>query len=432
MAPRFPISVLLKVSARALESLLIIHTLTGFGDAQVQMPTGKQPLKHPRSRTRLWFKTTSICAQKLVAAIHDQASKEICHTAPPSESRGMAKYRERFFRAPDDACHIMIGVAQVGADDWSTNAPAVAKKTGDLSSFQTSAFQGERSNHRNSVDVENPAERGPLKLLPRSKPFSGQGGVTTAELKGVESGVPKKTKEEVECSIQNTLEENLSLKEVIELLSSAKELAASHRPPFVDTVGDIFKRLLSERVLPPEDFCKPYEIPSGTESDVPMHIGGQDNCLKQLVFSHARWGVTISFINLSLSEAMLAKTPQMGIFIGVVDSSISNWELIPSSESTSSSLAFMRLIISYKGRWPCRWPHNPDHSISGVAVGGVVLALSAVDVGAVRVYSNLSPAHASSLTACEFSTSSTSSPGASSPARFTAFYIGCGICTFSA
>ncbi|ORZ05300.1 armadillo-type protein [Lobosporangium transversale] len=300
-------------------------------------------------RANKWVNRRAAAGPKTIAAIHEEAARQqeekemMRRTASSGGARGLPNRREQLNRGPSfrgsgDARQDMGGVPQVGADGWSTVAPAVTKKAGDLSSFgntsrskvsgppslgpsnavfgslskgkrgeakaasqneasrqlsSTNSFayvatKRESSDRRSSVDAEKPAERRPLKLLPRSTPVSDQGAATVAEPKAEEPSAPKKTKEEAERSIQNTLKEYLSLKDVNELLLSVKELDDSHRPLFVevfvtqamemkqsdvDSIADIFKKLLSEKVLTPEDFeegfTNPLEFLPDTAIDVP-------------------------------------------------------------------------------------------------------------------------------------------------------------------
>lgn len=256
-----------------------------------------------------------------------------------SGGRGLPNRREQLGRGPSfrgsgDARHD-VGVP-AGADGWSTVPHNAPKKAGDLSSFgnmsrsktigtpslgpsqsvfgslakskreksstqpeptrQTisansfAALEGDASDRRSSVDADKPTERKPLKLQPRSIPIADQEGSGNAPTKNGDSAPagPKKTEEEAKRSIQTTLKEYMSLKDMNEMLASVNDLDACYRPLLVtelvnqsmdmkqsdvDSIADIFKKLLSEQVVTGEDFeagfVDPLEFLPDTAIDCP-------------------------------------------------------------------------------------------------------------------------------------------------------------------
>ncbi|KAI8347223.1 armadillo-type protein [Mortierella sp. GBAus27b] len=238
------------------------------------------------------------------------------------------------FRGSGDARHD-VGVL-AGADGWSTVPHNAPKKAGDLSSFgnmsrsktigtpslgpsqsvfgslakskreksstqpeptrQTisansfAALEGDASDRRSSVDADKPTERKPLKLQPRSIPIADQEGSGNAPTKNGDSAPagPKNTEEEAKRSIQTKFKEYMSLKDMNEMLASVKDLDACYRPLLVtelvnqsmdmkqsdvDSIADIFKKLLSEQVVTGEDFeagfVDPLEFLPDTAIDCP-------------------------------------------------------------------------------------------------------------------------------------------------------------------
>lgn len=151
----------------------------------------------------------------------------------------------------------------------------------------SSALEGENGDRRGSVDSEKPVERPRLKLLPRSAPPAAAEAEANSATEPV-SEAPKKTEDEAKRSIANTLKEYLSIRDMNELLMSAKELDACYRPLFVaefvnqsmemkqsdvDSIAEIFKKMTSEGVISTEEFetgfADPLEFLSDTAIDVP-------------------------------------------------------------------------------------------------------------------------------------------------------------------
>ncbi|KAG0208743.1 hypothetical protein BGX31_002255, partial [Mortierella sp. GBA43] len=135
-----------------------------------------------------------------------------------------------------------------------------------------------------------PTERKPLKLQPRSIPIADQEGSGNAPTKNGDSAPagPKNTEEEAKRSIQTKFKEYMSLKDMNEMLASVKDLDACYRPLLVtelvnqsmdmkqsdvDSIADIFKKLLSEQVVTGEDFeagfVDPLEFLPDTAIDCP-------------------------------------------------------------------------------------------------------------------------------------------------------------------
>ncbi|KAG0047530.1 hypothetical protein BGZ83_007432 [Gryganskiella cystojenkinii] len=301
-------------------------------------------------RSNNWVNRRAASGPKTIAAIHEEAAKQaeekelMRRTASSGGARGLPNRREQLSRGQSfrggsgDARHDMGGVPQVGADGWSTvgSGPTPPKKAGDLSSFgntsrskggmpsslgpQASVFgslskkrseakaasqneaprqissanpfdalEGETGDRRGSVDAEKPAERPKLKLLPRSVSSVAESEASSASEPAAEtSSAPKKTEDEAKRSIENTLKEYLSIRDMSELLISVKELDACYRPLFVtefvnqsmemkqsdvDSIAEIFKKLLAEDVLSNEDFesgfADPLEFLPDTAIDVP-------------------------------------------------------------------------------------------------------------------------------------------------------------------
>ncbi|KAF9097347.1 hypothetical protein BGX29_008113 [Mortierella sp. GBA35] len=296
-------------------------------------------------RNNKWVNRRAAAGPKTIAEIHDEAARQaeekekemMRRSASSGGARGLPNRREQLSRGPSfrggsgDARHDMNG-PQMGADGWST-VPNLPKKAGDLSSFgntarskvsgtpslgpsQSSVFgslqkskrgeakaapqpephrqlsstnifaalEGDAGDRRGSVDAEKPTERRRLNLLPRSAP------VETPEKPKAEAvaEAPKKTKEEAQRSVQNTLKEYLSLKDMNEMLISAKELDAVYRSVLVtefvnqsmemkaadvDSIAEVFKKLASEKIISTEDFeagfADPLEFLPDTAIDVP-------------------------------------------------------------------------------------------------------------------------------------------------------------------
>ncbi|KAF9431889.1 hypothetical protein BGZ76_011570 [Entomortierella beljakovae] len=289
-------------------------------------------------RASKWVNRRAASGPKTIAAIHEEAARQqeekemMRRTASSGGGRGLPNRREQLnrvqsFRGSGDARHDMGGVPQVGADGWSTvpGGPVMTKKAGDLSSFgntsrskvsgvpslgpAASVFgslnKGKRGGDKavvqndtsrlSSTNIfaalegdgasEKPTERKRLNLAPRSVPLPAT--ETPAESKP-ESGAPKKTEDEAKRSIDNTLKEFLSLRDMTELLISVKELDTCYKPllvtefvnqsmemkqPGVDSIGEIFKKLIEEKVLSSEDFetgfADPLEFLPDTAIDVP-------------------------------------------------------------------------------------------------------------------------------------------------------------------
>ncbi|KAI7817826.1 armadillo-type protein [Gamsiella multidivaricata] len=299
-------------------------------------------------RASKWVNRRAAAGPKTIAAIHEEAARQqeekemMRRTASSGGGRGLPNRREQLSRGPSfrgsgDARHDMGGVPQVGADGWSTvgAGPVMTKKAGDLSLFGNTsrskvsglpslgptqsvfgslnkgkrseskaasqsesnrpigstnifaALEGEGGDRRGSVDADKPPERRRLQLLPRSAPVSDPDA--GAESKSTDAtAAPKKTEDEAKRSIENTLKEYLSLRDITELLTSVKELDACYRPLFVtefvnqsmemkpsdvDSIGDVFKKLSSEKILSAEDFeagfADPLEFLPDTAIDVP-------------------------------------------------------------------------------------------------------------------------------------------------------------------
>ncbi|KAI8599107.1 hypothetical protein EDD21DRAFT_169515 [Dissophora ornata] len=303
-------------------------------------------------RSSKWVNRRAAAGPKTIAAIHEEAARQqeekemMRRTASSGGGRGLPNRREQLSRnssyrgGSGDARHDMGGVPQVGADGWSTvgsSAAPVTKKAGDLSSFGNTsrsklsgvpslgpsqsvfgslskgkraeakaasqsettrhisstnifaALEGETGDRRGSVDAEKPVERKRLQLLPRSTPPPENESAGAESKSGdADSAAPKKTEDEAKRSIENTLKEYLSLKDMNELLTSVKELDACYRPLFVtefvnqsmemkqsdvDSIAEIFKKLTSEKVLSEEEFetgfADPLEFLPDTAIDVP-------------------------------------------------------------------------------------------------------------------------------------------------------------------
>ncbi|KAF9106390.1 hypothetical protein BGX27_009191 [Mortierella sp. AM989] len=246
-------------------------------------------------RSNKWVNRRAASGPKTIAAIHEEAQRQqdekemMRRTASSGGGRGLPNRREQLsrvssYRGSGDARHDMGGVAQVGADGWSTvpGAPVLPKKAGDLSSFgntsrskvnglpslgpSQSVFgslnKGKRAGDkvatqaeptrqlssnafaaleidggdpRGGVDAEKPMERKKLNLAPRTVPIAAAD--STAESKttvtDADTDAPKKTEDEAKRSIANTLKEYLSLKDMNEVVESIKELDACYRPLFV-------------------------------------------------------------------------------------------------------------------------------------------------------------------------------------------------------
>ncbi|KAG0290768.1 hypothetical protein BGZ98_003297 [Dissophora globulifera] len=291
-------------------------------------------------RASKWVNRRAAAGPKKIAAIHEEAARQqeekemMRRTASSGGGRGLPNRREQLSRGPSfrggsgDARHDVGGVPQVGADGWSTvgSGPVMTKKAGDLSSFGNTsrskvsglpslgagqsvfgslakgkrsekqaatpteatrpisstnifaALEGEAGDRRSSVDAEKPVERKRLQLLPRSAP------APEAE----SAGAPKKTEEEAKRSIENTLKEYLSLRDMNEMMTSVKELDAVYRPLLVtefvnqsmemkqsdvDSIAEVFKKLSGEKVVSSEDFetgfADPLEFLADTAIDVP-------------------------------------------------------------------------------------------------------------------------------------------------------------------
>ncbi|KAF9970057.1 hypothetical protein BGZ65_011420 [Modicella reniformis] len=145
-----------------------------------------------------------------------------------------------------------------------------------LNQYQYSALEGS--------EPEKVEQRKPLRLLPRSTPPPDQ----TAKADESSTDAPKKTEDEAKRSIENTLKEFLSLRDMTELLENVKELEPCYKPLFVtefvnqsmemkqsdvDSIGEVFKRILSENILTVEEFeagfSDPLEFLPDTAIDVP-------------------------------------------------------------------------------------------------------------------------------------------------------------------
>ncbi|KAF9405792.1 hypothetical protein BGZ94_003379, partial [Podila epigama] len=282
-------------------------------------------------------------------AARQQEEKELMRrTASSGGGRGLPNRRDQLsrgqsYRGSGDARNDVGGVPQVGADGWSTvgsGGPTPPKKAGDLSLFGNtsrtkvsglpslgpggSVFgslnkgkrgdknasqaestrtisssnifaalggdSGESGDRRGSVD-EKPTERRRLNLLPRSTPVATEGesgaGEKESSDKKASSG-PKKTEEEAKRSIENTLKEYMSIKDMNELVASVSELDECYRPLFVtefvnqsmemkqsevDSIATIFKKLSADGLVSKEDFetgfSDPLEFLPDTAIDVP-------------------------------------------------------------------------------------------------------------------------------------------------------------------
>lgn len=296
-------------------------------------------------RANKWVNRRAATGPKTIAEIHEEAARQaeekekemMRRSASSGGARGLPNRREQLSRGPSfrggsgDARHDM-NAPQVGADGWSTvsNLP---KKAGDLSSFGNTArskvsgtpslgpsqsvfgslrktkggeakaapqpeaprqlsstnifaaLEGDTSDRRGSVDAEKPTERRRLNLLPRTAPVE-----AAAEKPQTEAApeAPKKTKDEAQRSIANTLKEYLSLKDMNEMLISVKELDAVYRPLLVtefvnqsmemkatdvDSIAEVFKKLAAEKIVSAEDFetgfADPLEFLPDTAIDVP-------------------------------------------------------------------------------------------------------------------------------------------------------------------
>ncbi|KAF9196824.1 hypothetical protein BGZ49_002698, partial [Haplosporangium sp. Z 27] len=300
-------------------------------------------------RANKWVNRRAAAGPKTIAAIHEEAARQqeekemMRRTASSGGGRGLPNRREQMgrvasYRGSGDARHDMGGVPQVGADGWSTvpGGPVMTKKAGDLSSFGNTsrskvngppslgpsqsvfgslnkgrragdkaatqveanrqlsstnifaALEGDGGDRRSSVDNEKPMERKKLNLAPRTVPIVGTDNAAAKESKAETDGAPKKTEDEAKRSIENTLKEYLSLKDMNELLISVKELDACYRPLFVtefvnqsmemkqsdvDSIAEIFKKLNGENILSSEDFesgfADPIEFLPDTAIDVP-------------------------------------------------------------------------------------------------------------------------------------------------------------------
>jgi translation initiation factor 4G len=152
-----------------------------------------------------------------------------------------------------------------------------------------SALEGDTSDRRGSVDAEKPTERRRLNLLPRTTPVEAAAEKPKAEAASEAAPeAPKKTKDEAQRSIVNTLKEYLSLKDMNEMLISVKELDAVYRPLLVtefvtqamemraadvDSISEVFKKLAAEKIVSAEDFetgfADPLEFLPDTAIDVP-------------------------------------------------------------------------------------------------------------------------------------------------------------------
>ncbi|KAF9900703.1 hypothetical protein EC991_007020 [Linnemannia zychae] len=296
-------------------------------------------------RANKWVNRRAATGPKTIAEIHEDAARQaeekekemMRRSASSGGARGLPNRREQLSRGPSyrggsgDARHDMNG-PQNGGDGWSTvsNLP---KKAGDLSSFGNTArskvsgtpslgptqsvfkslhktkggepkaapqpeatrqlsstnifaaLEGDTSDRRGSVDAEKPTERRRLNLLPRTTPVDAAAEKPKAE--AAPEG-PKKTKDEAQRSIQNTLKEYLSLKDMNEMMISVKELDAVYRPLLVtefinqsmemkaadvDSIAEVFKKLAAEKIVSAEDFetgfADPLEFLPDTAIDVP-------------------------------------------------------------------------------------------------------------------------------------------------------------------
>ncbi|KAF8942435.1 hypothetical protein BGZ47_006479 [Haplosporangium gracile] len=296
-------------------------------------------------RANKWVNRRAAAGPKTIAEIHEEAARQaeekekemMRRSASSGGARGLPNRREQLSRGPSfrggsgDARHDM-NAPQMGADGWST-VSNVPKKAGDLSSFGNTArskvsgtpslgpsqsvfgslrktkggeakaapqpetprqlsstnifaaLEGDTSDRRGSVDAEKPTERRRLNLLPRTAPVE-----AAAEKPKTEAApeAPKKTKDEAQRSIANTLKEYLSLKDMNEMLISVKELDDAYRPLLVtefvnqsmemkatdvDSIAEVFKKLVAEKIVSAEDFetgfADPLEFLPDTAIDVP-------------------------------------------------------------------------------------------------------------------------------------------------------------------
>ncbi|KAK3844981.1 MAG: armadillo-type protein [Linnemannia gamsii] len=295
-------------------------------------------------RSSKWVNRRAATGPKTIAEIHEDAARQaeekekeaMRRSASSGGARGLPNRREQLSRGPSfrggsgDARHDM-NAPQVGADGWST--VSLPKKAGDLSSFGNTsrskvsgttslgpspsifsslrktkggeakaapqpevarqisstnifaALEGETGDRRGSVDAEKPTERRRLNLLPRTTPVEAAAEKPKTE---ESSEAPKKTKDEAQRSIQNTLKEYLSLKDMSEMVISVKELDDVYRPLLVtefvnqsmemkaadvDSIAEVFKKLAAEKIVSAEDFetgfADPLEFLPDTAIDVP-------------------------------------------------------------------------------------------------------------------------------------------------------------------
>ncbi|KAF9204654.1 hypothetical protein BGZ59_000938 [Podila verticillata] len=300
-------------------------------------------------RANKWVNRRAAAGPKTIAAIHEEAARQqeekelMRRTASSGGGRGLPNRRDQLsrgqsFRGSGDARNDVGGVPQVGADGWSTvgSGPTPPKKAGDLSSFGNTsrskvnglpslgpagsgsvfgslnktkraekaapqpesnrnstigsanifaALEGDSGDRRGSVD-EKPVERRRLNLLPRSTPVAEEGASTPVEKEAPKG--PKKTEEEAKRSIENTLKEYLSIRDMTEMVASVAELEDCYHPLFVtefvnqsmemkqsdiDSVADIFKKLAGDGLISKEDFeagfADPLEFLPDTAIDVP-------------------------------------------------------------------------------------------------------------------------------------------------------------------
>ncbi|KAG0357060.1 hypothetical protein BG005_003980 [Podila minutissima] len=303
-------------------------------------------------RANKWVNRRAAAGPKTIAAIHEEAARQqeekelMRRTASSGGGRGLPNRRDQLsrgqsFRGSGDARNDVGGVPQVGADGWSTvgSGPTPPKKAGDLSSFGNTsrskvnglpslgpggsggsvfgslnktkraekaapqaesnrnstigsanifaALEGDSGDRRGSVD-EKPVERRRLNLLPRSTPVAESEGAATPVEKEAPKAGPKKTEDEAKRSIENTLKEYMSIRDMTEMVASVAELDECYRPLFVtefvnqsmemkqsdvDSVADIFKKLSGDGLISKEDFeagfADPLEFLPDTAIDVP-------------------------------------------------------------------------------------------------------------------------------------------------------------------
>ncbi|KAF9344589.1 hypothetical protein BGX26_004147, partial [Mortierella sp. AD094] len=301
-------------------------------------------------RANKWVNRRAAAGPTTLAAVREEAAraqeeKEMMRrTASSGGGRGLPNRREQLgrvssFRGSGDARHDMGGVPQVGADGWSTvpgGGPVMTKKAGDLSSFGNTsrskvnglpslgpsqsvfgslnkgkragdkaatqpeanrqlsstnifaALEGDGGDRRGSVDAEKPMERKKLNLAPRTVPIPAADNTAGSDAKAADTDAPKKTEDEAKRSIENTLKEYLSLRDMTEMLTSIKELDVCYRSLLVtefvnqsmemkqldvDSIAEVFKKLNSENILSTEDFesgfADPLEFLPDTAIDVP-------------------------------------------------------------------------------------------------------------------------------------------------------------------